>query len=192
MLKYDPVLYPEDLSGFDYVALGHIHEFQNIGESIFYSGSIDRMDFNEEGQPKGFLVVTFEGKSAQTEFLETPARKFMTIGPDFLEREGWRDLMEPKTIYRIKGEVTKEQYEELKPLLKDFPVPLLNKLTVRRDIRIRDEKMTEELRENEAVERYLASQGIDPDLLNACIEMHNTLLEDKEEVDDGPSLFAAA
>jgi len=52
--------------------------------------------------------------------------------------------------------------------------------------------MTEELKEYEAVERYLASQGIDPDLLNACIEMHNTLLEDKEEVDDGPSLFAAA
>jgi exonuclease SbcD len=192
MLKYDPVLYPEDLSGFDYVALGHIHEFQNIGESIFYSGSIDRMDFNEEGQPKGFLMVTFEGKSAHTEFLETPARKFMTIGADFFEQDGWRSLVEAKTIYRIKGDVTKEQYEELKPLLKDFPVPLLNKLTVRRDIRIRDEKMTEELKEYEAVERYLASQGIDPDLLNACIEMHNTLLEDKEEVDNGPSLFAAA
>jgi hypothetical protein len=67
------------------------------------------MDFNEEGQPKGFLVVTFEGKSAHTEFLETPAQKFMTIGPDFLEQDGWRDLVGvfctkgPKGIFQKRG-----------------------------------------------------------------------------------------
>jgi DNA repair exonuclease SbcCD nuclease subunit len=175
MLKYDPKLYPDDLSGFDYVALGHIHEYQNIEKSIFYSGSIDRMDFNEEGQPKGFLIATFEGKEVRTEFIEIPARTFQTLTPDFFLNPEWQSLIETRTIYRIKGEVTKEQYEALKPALKEFPLPLLNKLTVRREVRIRDEQMTEELKEEEAVQRYLTNQGIDDQLLKECLSAHNLI-----------------
>jgi exonuclease SbcD len=194
MLKYDPKLYPDDLYGFDYVALGHIHEYQNIEKSIFYSGSIDRMDFNEEGQLKGFLIATFEGHDVRTEFIETPARTFQTLTPDFFLNPEWQSLIETKTIYRIKGEVTKEQYEALKPALKEFPLPLLNKLTVRREVRIRDEKMTEELKEEEAVQRYLTNQGIDEELLKECLSAHNLITSNsKGEVtkEDDTTLFKA-
>jgi exonuclease SbcD len=195
MLKYDPKLYPDDLSGFDYVALGHIHEYQNIEKSIFYSGSIDRMDFNEEGQSKGLLIATFEGRSAQTEFIETPARTFQTLAPDYFYNPEWQSLIETRTIYRVKGEVTKEEYEALKPALKEFPLPLLNKLTVRREVRIRDEQMTEELKEEEAVQRYLANQGIDDELINECLSAHNLITSNgKDEVtkEDDTPLFKAA
>lgn len=195
MLRYDPKLYPDDLYGFDYVALGHIHEYQNIEKSIFYSGSIDRMDFNEEGQLKGFLIATFEGKSVRTEFIETPARTFQTLTPDFFSHPEWQSLIETRTIYRVKGEVTKEEYEALKRALKEFPLPLLNKLTVRREVRIRDDQMTEELKEEEAVQRYLTNQGIDDQLLNECLSAHNLITSNgKGEVtkEDDTPLFKAA
>lgn len=195
MLKYDPKLCPDDLSGFDYVALGHIHEYQNIGGNIFYSGSIDRMDFNEEGQTKGFLMATFEGREVSTEFTETPARMFQTLTPDYFANPEWQSLIEAGAIYRVKGEVTKEEYEALKPALKEFPLPLLNKLTVRREVRIRDEQMTEELKEDEALQRYLVNQGINEDLINECLSAHNLITSNgKDEVtkEDDTYLFKAA
>ena len=191
MLKYDPALFADDLYGFDYVALGHIHEYQKIEPNIYYSGSIDRMDFNEEGQPKGFLIVTVAGREHNAEFVQTPARTFITIAPDFFSQPDWKERVESKTVYRIKGEVSKEAYEDLKPFLNEFPVPILNKLTVRREVRIRDEKMTEDLKEEDAIQRYLAAQGVDGETTQECLQTHNTITSDREvEIHDTP-LFTA-
>lgn len=190
MLKYDPWLYPEDLRGFDYVALGHLHKHQT-----FYCGSIDRMDFNEEGDEKGFNLVTMEKRAPLIEFIETPARQFQTLSPEFFAQPDWISMVEPRTIYRIKGEVTKDEYEALKEHLKAFPVPILNKLTVKRDIRVRDDKMTEDIKEDEALQRHLLSKGEDIEFIEKCLQRHIALIkgEPKEEVmDDGPSLFKAA
>lgn len=46
------------LQGFDYVALGHLHEAQPAGsESVRYSGSLLKYSFNEAEQDKAFTVV---------------------------------------------------------------------------------------------------------------------------------------
>jgi exonuclease SbcD len=191
MLKYDPWLYPEDFRGFDYVGLGHLHKHQP-----FYCGSIDRMNFDEESDPKGFNLVTMDGRTPVTEFIKTPAREFKTLSPEFFAQPDWIGLVETRTIYRIKGEVTKEEYEALKEHLKAFPVPILNKLTVKRDIRVRDEKMTEDINEGEALQRHLASKGEDAEFIADCLKKHAALIKGepkKEEVNtDGPTLFAAA
>ena len=42
---------------FDYVALGHVHKPQKIGERIYYSGSIERMAFDEEHEEKSFNLI---------------------------------------------------------------------------------------------------------------------------------------
>jgi len=109
------------------------------------------MDFNEEGDEKGFNLVTMEKRAPLIEFIETPARQFQTLSPEFFAQPDWISMVEPRTIYRIKGEVTKDEYEALKKHLKAFPVPILNKLTVKRDIRVRDDKMTEDIKEDEAL-----------------------------------------
>lgn len=176
MLMFDPNLLPLDLAGFDYVALGHLHKFQRVGENAYYSGSIDRMDFNEEEDQKGFIIGTFEGKDAMVEFIETPARRFETLTPEFLESPIWEEQVDERTIYRIRGEVAKEQYEALKPLIREFPVPLLNKLTVKREVRVRDIGMTDELKEEDALARYLDMQGIPQELLFQCLQAHTDLL----------------
>jgi len=55
------VLPKEALAGsaFDLVALGHIHRAQQVecaGKPVFYSGPVNGITFNEEGQDKGFYM----------------------------------------------------------------------------------------------------------------------------------------
>jgi exonuclease SbcD len=80
---------------FDYVALGHIHKHQNLTADqdgvppVVYAGSLERIDFGEEGQPKGFCWVELgHGSGATTwEFVRGGARSFVTIRVDVRESE---------------------------------------------------------------------------------------------------------
>lgn len=80
MLPYR--IHPETLHPelFDYVALGHIHLHQPIRgyENMWYAGSIDRVNFGEVGQAKGFLRVDIDG-GVSTEFIETKPLKMFII-----------------------------------------------------------------------------------------------------------------
>ncbi|MCD6541898.1 MAG: exonuclease SbcCD subunit D [Thermoplasmata archaeon] len=66
--------------GFDYVALGHYHGFTRIRNNIVYSGSTEKMSFNEINEEKGFVIVELS-KSVTTEFVQIPTRKMLEIGP---------------------------------------------------------------------------------------------------------------
>lgn len=47
--------------GFDYVALGHIHKKQQIGQRpIYYAGAPLKYSFGEAGSTKGMLLVTVD------------------------------------------------------------------------------------------------------------------------------------
>ncbi|HWP93593.1 MAG TPA: exonuclease SbcCD subunit D [Thermodesulfobacteriota bacterium] len=72
---------------FSYAALGHIHKFQNLNENstppVVYSGSIERIDFTEEKEKKGFVLGEIfkdeNGWRCDFKFVETPARRFLTV-----------------------------------------------------------------------------------------------------------------
>jgi exonuclease SbcD len=70
----------------DYVALGHIHYHQDMNEGryppVVYSGSLERIDFGEEGDPKGFCWVSLARGETTYEFVEVPARPFLTVRVD--------------------------------------------------------------------------------------------------------------
>ncbi len=76
---------------FDYVALGHVHRHQNLNPSndppVVYPGSIERVDFSEEKEEKGYIVVELERGSCQWEFCPLPTRSFVTIRLDVSEAE---------------------------------------------------------------------------------------------------------
>ena len=90
MLGGDVTVGSDDLSAsaFDYVALGHIHKHQSLGirPPVVYAGSPERIDFGEEGEPKGYVWVKIEeadgGRKTTWEFVELPARRFETLRID--------------------------------------------------------------------------------------------------------------
>lgn len=75
------------LPQFDYVALGHVHRHQILGNDpkIVYSGSLQRVDFGEEKDDKGFCVLDIDpAKPAglrvdNFEFKNVDAREFLSI-----------------------------------------------------------------------------------------------------------------
>jgi exonuclease SbcD len=72
-------------SGFDYIAMGHLHTFQKVGEKAFYSGSPLAYSFSEAARGKVFLAVTLEkGKAPRVEPIPvTPLRKMTRLKGDF-------------------------------------------------------------------------------------------------------------
>ena len=89
MLGQDHVLYPSAVHKpeLDYVALGHIHKHQVLRDNpmVVYSGSLERVDFSEEGDAKGFCVVDLDPSAPQGKrlrdfrFEPVNARPFLTI-----------------------------------------------------------------------------------------------------------------
>lgn len=74
---------------FDYVALGHVHRHQILSEDPFvvYPGSIERVDFSEENEDKGFVLVEIGQDSTTLEFCPLPVRSFCTIEVDLTESD---------------------------------------------------------------------------------------------------------
>ncbi len=71
---------------FDYVALGHIHKAQALCDSppTVYSGSLERLDFGDRDDDKGFYVVEIQpesgkaGRRVSFQFHPVSARRFVT------------------------------------------------------------------------------------------------------------------
>lgn len=82
----DPVLLPSQLAiePFDYVALGHLHRYQDLNPhgypSVVYAGSIERIDFGERKEEKGFCLVEIEKKgTTKHQFIQVPTRPFLQL-----------------------------------------------------------------------------------------------------------------
>jgi exonuclease SbcD len=66
---------------FSYVALGHIHKHQVIHREplTIYAGSPERIDFGEEYDEKGYVLVNLDRLGATHQFVPLPARPFQTV-----------------------------------------------------------------------------------------------------------------
>jgi exonuclease SbcD len=90
MLGRDLVVPKGELSDpvWDYVALGHIHKHQNLTANeqgkppVVYSGSLERIDFGEEVEDKGFCWINLERGKTAWEFVKVNARPFVTLRVD--------------------------------------------------------------------------------------------------------------
>lgn len=114
---------------FDYVALGHIHKHQSLNEQppVVYSGSIERIDFGEWREPKGFVLAEVERGKTKWDFVELETRSFydqlirIEEADDFTERLiGY--LPEAQRIAGAICRLRLEYPHELDPLLDEKPI----------------------------------------------------------------------
>jgi DNA repair protein SbcD/Mre11 len=101
---------------FDYVALGHVHRHQNLNKSnnppVIYPGSIERVDFSEEKEDKGYVMIELKRGSADWEFCPLPVRTFRTIEVDISKAEDPQAaLMKAIAKYNIEDAVVRLIYK---------------------------------------------------------------------------------
>lgn len=81
----------------DYVAMGHIHKHQALAYGdppIVYSGSIDRVDFGEEREDKGWVYLEVPEKGrAEWSFRKVDARPFVTIDARVVSENATEDVV---------------------------------------------------------------------------------------------------
>ncbi|MCC5644613.1 exonuclease SbcCD subunit D [Nostoc sp. CHAB 5824] len=101
---------------FDYVALGHVHRHQNLNKSnnppVIYPGSIERVDFSEEKEDKGYVMIELERGRAEWEFCPLTVRTFRTIEVDVSKAdEPQAVLMKAIAKYNIQDAVVRLIYK---------------------------------------------------------------------------------
>lgn len=102
---------------YDYVALGHIHKHQCLNEQppVIYSGSIERIDFGEAKEKKGFIVAEIDGGPTRWTFIETPTRPLRQITIDA------RKLPTPMTLVKDTLSAMKLTNSVVKLIIKATP-----------------------------------------------------------------------
>lgn len=81
----------------DYVALGHIHRFQDLNKGqyppIVYAGSIEKMDFGEMRDAKGFVLADVERKKTSYTFHPLSGRKFLSSDIEVTDQDAITDTI---------------------------------------------------------------------------------------------------
>ena len=178
-LAHDILIPIQFCAEFDYVALGHIHQPQQVAKNAWYSGSLMRATFGEEHEPKGFnLVEIAPGEPVRVEYLSNPwARKYKTLTMKNVREFEWQSVS-AEHVYRIKDQLTADEYEAAKPMVQkwvdEHPWTQVNLEIVVAD-RMRDAGMGQLLTVDEALTRTLAGK-VDEAELPIILEKHHDLM----------------
>ena len=77
------IVYPLSIfeEGWDYVALGHVHKHQCLCKDppVVYAGAIERIDWGERNEPKGFITADVSPGKAIWAFHNSYAREMVQI-----------------------------------------------------------------------------------------------------------------
>src|SRR5437879_8106246 len=113
MVAHHPIIPLGALSnpGCDYVALGHIHRHQDLHQGaqppVVYAGSVERIDFGEEREDKGFVWAQVDKGHTTYEFIPGPARRFVTLRFDTQEGDPLQLLDQALAEHDIKDAVVR-------------------------------------------------------------------------------------
>ena len=177
----------------DYVGFGHIHRHQILQKErplILYAGSLERVDFGEENEDKGFVYLEIEKDNVSYEFKSTNPRKFLTIEIDLTLKSDPQKVLEEEilerveagSIVRIRYKIDEENFgmieqEKIKLLLRDTFAYVIQPEIIHKErtYRIPDLDMNLITNPLTALEKYL---------LNYTEEEKNTLLSKAKELID--------
>ena len=199
VLLVSNVAYP----AFDYIALGHIHKHQVLSNSppVVYPGSLERLDFSEEEDDKGFYLVEIEpdketGKRrVSLDFHQVTGRRFVTINIDIEPQ----DTDPTSTVLKAIAEQEDKVRDAIVRLQISLPGQIEGQLRdndisnavkeahyftiakdIKRETRLRLGKWTaEELTPLEALKAYLESKRVSPERTKILLEYGERLIQEQ-------------
>lgn len=178
-------------SAFDYVALGHVHRHQVLSNQplMVYAGSIERVDFGEEKEAKGFVVAEVEKGSASYRFVPVKARRFVTIeveadGEDPTERvvaaveRAEVDDAVVRLIIKTSAERDAQvNYQEVRRALRAaYHIAAIARHIERPDRISFAGRLVEEMTPREALELYLKNKQSSPERQKVLLEYADKII----------------
>jgi exonuclease SbcD len=188
---------------YDYIALGHIHKRQVLSENppVVYAGSLERIDFGEEHDEKGFYIIDIlpgeNGKrQVSFEFHPVNARRFLTIGITLKEEETDPTSAALAAIAaqkeKIKDAVVRLniglpstlegqlRYNEIRDALKEAYYSTVTR-DIQRETRLRlGSRNVEGITPLDALKAYMESQQVPPERQRVLLEYGEKLIAGQE------------
>jgi exonuclease SbcD len=154
------------------VVMGHLHKHQVMLKKplVYYTGSLQRVDFSEEKQKKGFVVLDVnQDSSVDYEFIEIESQKFFTLDvslvgesseTDYIckQLDKYKDKIK-NSIVRIRANIEKgnfinetKVYEYTYSLGAEMVLDI-QKRSDKKEL-VRNASLTEHIDENKALQIY--------------------------------------
>ena len=185
----------------DYVALGHVHKHQVLNDDppVVYSGSLERIDFGEEKDSKGFCAInistgTDKGNRIESyKFVEVKARRFKTISiviEDTDEYPNDKILSEinkheiKDAIVQVIVDVHASRYREIsdkiirEKLSTAHFIAAVRKNVISESKNRLGKKLHESVPPMEALEAFLKERNIDEKKMRLLLEKGQTLMSE--------------
>ncbi|MEH2246036.1 exonuclease SbcCD subunit D [Nostoc sp.] len=186
---------------FDYVALGHVHRHQNLNKSnnppVIYPGSIERVDFSEEKEDKGYVMLELERGSAKWEFCPLIVRTFCTIEVDVSKADDPQAVLMKAiakydiqdTVVRLIYKLRSEQMDLIESSSLHTALSLAHTYTIQAELvsqlarpRIPELSASSSIDPMQALNTYLNNREDLKDIAASMLEAAQKLLADDVEV----------
>jgi exonuclease SbcD len=181
-----------------YVALGHLHKHQVLNENppVVYSGSVDRVDFGEEEEDKGFIVAELNADISNFEFIPVPARKFISINVKIDENDvdPMRKIISEFQTHNFNNAVVKviitipesltdfiEENKIREKLKSAYYVAGIRKEIIRTQRTLSQVENIESISPAEALEKYFLAKGKERDKIDDYKKFAEKIIRNAEE-----------
>jgi DNA repair protein SbcD/Mre11 len=165
----------------DYVALGHIHKHQALNGAgshppIVYPGSIERIDFGEVREKKGFVLAQVSKGQTDWEFVKLKTRRFLNFEIDNLDADKFMEMIlnklpQPEEVAGAICRVQLSYPRDWEPLLDDnailerfkeaLSVQIQKHRQVEKRARLGDTAVVESLSPTELLDTYWQTIGLE-------------------------------
>lgn len=184
----------ETFKDFDIVIGGHIHKHQAVQKKppVLYVGSIDRVDFGEAGEEKGFIV--YDSDKDKVNFAKLDVREFLDIKVDVTKESdqsiqqrilmhlttlNFKEKIVKLTIKINDNDIVQVDIQELNKTIKKEAFYFKGAVfDVVRMKRTRDEKMSESLSILSALKAYVESKSEYAKIKDEMIKVGSNIIEE--------------
>jgi exonuclease SbcD len=186
---------------FEYVALGHVHKHQNLNPSndppIIYPGSIDRVDFSEEKEDKGYVLIEVAKGEVKWEFCPLPVRTFRSIEVDVSQAANpQKELLKAlkkhdiqEAVIRLVYKIRSEQLELINTNQLDEALKTAHSYSIRAELisqltrpRLPELGVGNQLDPMEALKAYIDNKEDLRDIVDDMLEAAQLLLNQQPEI----------